>query len=635
MAHTHIHVHENEDTPKVRIAKIAIGTAVFLLGILFFKLPSVPQWLSFPVFIVAYIFLGIDVVIGALKNITHGKIFDEYFLMSVSTIGAFIIGEYPEAVAVMLFYQIGELLQDIAVDKSTRSIEKLMDIRPDVAYVKRDTIFAVHPAEVKIGETIVVRPGERIPLDGIVRDGMSVIDTSALTGESVPRAIGIGDSVLSGCINKNGALEIKVTEEFSNSTVSKIINLVKEAVDKKAPAEKFITKFARYYTPAVVFAAIIIALVPGFIFNNFAKWIYRGLIFLVISCPCALVISIPLTFFGGLGAASRRGILIKGSNYLEALNNVNTVVFDKTGTLTKGTFRVTEVKTANDFTEEQLLLLAASAESLSTHPIAQSIVEANRARGGLVAPKESIKNYREIPGHGITAIVSGYLILVGNPKLLKAANINFTEIFSYGTKVYVAANGEYVGCIIISDEIKEDARQTVLKLAQMGIKRTIMLSGDNEESARAVADQVGLKYYYADLLPHHKVKKMEEIMKAKHEGGNVVFVGDGINDAPVLARADIGIAMGEIGSDAAIEAADVVLMTDEPTRLIDAINIAKKTNKIVKQNIFFAIGVKLLLLILGAFGIIDMWLAIFGDVGVMLVAVINSLGILKTERRHK
>ena len=619
---------EPENSDKSTIARLALGAAVYAAGIvLTYFFPYVNGYITLGVLVLAYIILGADVVMRALKNILKGRVFDENFLMTISTVGAFAIGQYPEAVAVMLFYQIGELFQDMAVRRSRKSISSLMDIRPDSANVKRNgALIAVSPQEVAVGEIIVVKPGEKIPLDGVVIDGESMLDTRALTGESVPRSIKKGDTALSGCINQSGAVTIEVTKEYGESTVSKIIDLVENAASRKAPTENFITKFARFYTPAVVILAALLAVVPPLLFGGvWAEWINRSFVFLVISCPCALVISVPLTFFGGIGSASRKGVLVKGSNYLEALNSLETVVFDKTGTLTKGVFRVSDINTDNGFTGGQVLQLAAAAESMSNHPIARSIAE---EYGGEI-DESKITDYSEISGHGISAVYDGSRVLVGNDKLMKRFGINFKKCEKAGTVVYVACDGKYAGSILISDEIKSDSRKAISQLKAMGVRNTVMLTGDNEEIAKAVSGELGLDEYHSQLLPDQKVEILERLDKSKSKGGKLAFVGDGVNDAPVLARADIGIAMGGLGSDAAIEAADVVLMTDEPSKLVEAVKTAKATRRIVKQNIIFALAVKAAFLVLGAFGIAGMWEAVFGDVGVMLLAVLNAMRILK------
>lgn len=618
---------QKESSDKGRIARLILGAAVYAVGIFLTYFTSVNGYITLGVLVLAYIILGADVVLKALKNIAKGRIFDENFLMSISTVGAFAIGEYPEAVAVMLFYQLGELFQDMAVRRSRKSISSLMDIRPDSANVKRGgALLPVSPQEVSVGDIIVVKPGEKIPLDGVVIDGESMLDTRALTGESVPRSVRKGDIALSGCINQSGAITVEVTKAYSESTVSKIIDLVENAASRKAPTENFITKFARYYTPAVVILAALLAVIPPLLFGgNLADWINRGFVFLVISCPCALVISIPLTFFGGIGCASKKGVLVKGSNYLEALNSLETVVFDKTGTLTKGVFRVSEIYAENGFTSEQVLQLAAAAESLSNHPIARSIIE----EYGKEPDNSTISDYSEISGHGVSVSVSGRQVLVGNDKLMHRYGVDCKKCDKAGTVVYVACDGKYAGSILIADEIKSDSRRAISELKALGVENTVMLTGDNEEIARSVSEQLGLDEYHSQLLPDQKVEIVEQLDSKKSKSGKLAFVGDGVNDAPVLARADIGIAMGGLGSDAAIEAADVVLMTDEPSKLIDAVKTAKATRRIVKQNIIFALGIKAAFLVLGAFGIAGMWEAVFGDVGVMLLAVLNAMRILR------
>lgn len=612
---------------KIRIIRLIAGALIFISGIISneFINVSLPVYLIF--LVLAYIILGGDVVIKAIKNITKGRIFDENFLMSLSTIGAFVIGEYPEAVAVMLFYQIGEYFQDLAVNRSRKSIANLMNIRPDFATVLRNgeqTI--VSPKTVSIGEIIVVKPGEKIPLDGIILEGDSMLDTKALTGESVPRTVHKGDEALSGCVNQNGVLTIQVTKAFGESTVSKIIELVENASSRKAPTENFITTFARYYTPVVVIFALILAVAPPLLFNaEWIEWIHRAFVFLVISCPCALVISIPLTFFGGIGAASKHGVLVKGSNYLESLNNVSTVVFDKTGTLTKGVFKVTEIVPDNGFTVDRILEYGAKAEIYSNHPIAKSIIAAYEKD----VDGTNITDYKEISGYGISVTVDNKKILAGNSKLMTAEQIHYRPCNKAGTKVYVAVDGKYAGCILITDEIKEDSKRAIAELKRIGIEKTVMLTGDDEMIGKAVSRKLGLDEYYAQLLPDQKVLKLEELDSQKPLKSKLAFIGDGINDAPVLARADVGIAMGGIGSDAAIEAADVVLMTDEPSKLVEAIEVAKATKHIVIQNIVLALTVKVIFMVLGAFGIAGMWEAVFGDVGVALIAVMNAMRTLK------
>ena len=577
--------------------------------------------------IVAYIILGWDVVWQAVKNITRGQVFDEHFLMSVSTIGAFAIGEYPEAVAVMLFYQVGEFFQSLAVKRSRKSISDLMDICPDSATVKRNGVLqVVSPESVAVGEIIVVKPGEKIPLDGIVVDGESMLDTKALTGESVPRSIRKGDEALSGCINQSGLLTLKVTKSFGESTVSKITDLVENASARKAPTENFITTFARYYTPVVVGMAAVLAIIPPLVLGGgWSEWLRRGFVFLIVSCPCALVISIPLTFFGGIGAASKRGVLVKGSNYLEALNKVSVVVFDKTGTLTKGVFEVANIIPAAGYQKEQVLEYAAQAESYSNHPIAKSIL----ATYGKPIDQKQFSDFEEISGHGISVMVQGKKVLAGNSKLMESEKIAYAACDAAGTKFYVAADGSYVGCILIADEVKPDSKCAIAELKKIGVEKTVMLTGDDERIGKSVADELGLDAYYAQLLPDQKVEKLEMLDKQKRQGSKLAFVGDGINDAPVLARADVGIAMGGLGSDAAIEAADVVLMTDEPSKLVEAIDVAKATKRIVMQNIVIALGIKSVFLVLGALGMAGMWEAVFGDVGVTIIAVLNAMRILK------
>ena len=618
-------VYNDED--KKRTIRLAVGAVVYAIGMaltVFAKLPTLAE-LAF--LIVAYVILGWDVVWQAVKNITRGQVFDEHFLMSVSTIGAFAIGEYPEAVAVMLFYQVGEFFQSLAVKRSRKSISDLMDIRPDSATVNRNGVLqVVSPESVAVGEIIVVKPGEKIPLDGIVVDGESMLDTKALTGESVPRSIRKGDEALSGCINQSGLLTLKVTKSFGESTVSKITDLVENASARKAPTENFITTFARYYTPVVVGMAAVLAIIPPLVLGGgWSEWLRRGFVFLIVSCPCALVISIPLTFFGGIGAASKRGVLVKGSNYLEALNKVSVVVFDKTGTLTKGVFEVANIIPAAGYQKEQVLEYAAQAESYSNHPIAKSIL----ATYGKPIDQKQFSGFEEISGHGISVMVQGKKVLAGNSKLMESEKIAYAACDAAGTKFYVAADGSYVGCILIADEVKPDSKCAIAELKKIGVEKTVMLTGDDERIGKSVADELGLDAYYAQLLPDQKVEKLEMLDKQKRQGSKLAFVGDGINDAPVLARADVGIAMGGLGSDAAIEAADVVLMTDEPSKLVEAIDVAKATKRIVMQNIVIALGIKSVFLVLGALGMAGMWEAVFGDVGVTIIAVLNAMRILK------
>ena len=618
-------VYNDED--KKRTIRLAVGAVVYAIGMaltVFAKLPTLAE-LAF--LIVAYVILGWDVVWQAVKNITRGQVFDEHFLMSVSTIGAFAIGEYPEAVAVMLFYQVGEFFQSLAVKRSRKSISDLMDICPDSATVKRNGVLqVVSPESVAVGEIIVVKPGEKIPLDGIVVDGESMLDTKALTGESVPRSIRKGDEALSGCINQSGLLTLKVTKSFGESTVSKITDLVENASARKAPTENFITTFARYYTPVVVGMAAVLAIIPPLVLGGgWSEWLRRGFVFLIVSCPCALVISIPLTFFGGIGAASKRGVLVKGGNYLEALNKVSVVVFDKTGTLTKGVFEVANIIPAAGYQKEQVLEYAAQAESYSNHPIAKSIL----ATYGKPIDQKQFSGFEEISGHGISVMVQGKKVLAGNSKLMESEKIAYAACDAAGTKFYVAADGSYVGCILIADEVKPDSKCAIAELKKIGVEKTVMLTGDDERIGESVADELGLDAYYAQLLPDQKVEKLEMLDKQKRQGSKLAFVGDGINDAPVLARADVGIAMGGLGSDAAIEAADVVLMTDEPSKLVEAIDVAKATKRIVMQNIVIALGIKSVFLVLGALGMAGMWEAVFGDVGVTIIAVLNAMRILK------
>lgn len=617
--------HEKVNNKK-EVIRLAIGAALFATA-LAFKFSS---QVEFILYFVSYLLVGGEVLLKAGRNIIRGQVFDENFLMAIATIGAFAIKQFPEGVAVMLFYQIGEFFQDMAVNRSRKSISELMDIRPDSANLKIDgEIKVVSPEEVKVGDLIVIKPGEKVPLDGKVVEGQSFVDTSALTGESLPKEVGIGKEILSGFINKNGLLTVEVTKEFGESTVAKILDLVQNASSKKAPTENFITKFARYYTPLVVAGSLAIAVIPPLVIAeaSFSQWFYRALVFLVISCPCALVVSIPLGFFGGIGGASRNGILIKGGNYLEALNNVDTVVFDKTGTLTKGVFKVTEINSLGNLSRDELLEYTALAESYSNHPIGLSILKSYQKE----INQGEISNYNELTGYGVKAEVKGKEILAGNMKLMKKENILCEEVKTAGTVVHVVIDREYAGFLVISDEIKKDALATVAGLKNIGVKRVIMLTGDNKFVGEQVAKQLGLDEVYTELLPEQKVEKLEMIAEQKKSSGKVIFVGDGINDAPVLARADIGVAMGALGSDAAIEAADVVLMTDEPAKLVSAIKVAKRTRGIVWQNIIFALGVKGVVLILGAGGLATLWEAVFADVGVALLAVLNSMRVMKSD----
>ena len=656
---------------KKRIRRLGIGAAIFAVALL---LPAEPQALRPGMYLAAYLIVGCQVLLKALRNIKRGKIFDENFLMAVASIGAFVIGEYPEAVAVMLFYQIGELFEDYAVGKSRRSITELMQIRPDYANLKLadGNIKKVDPNEVKIGDLIVIKPGEKVPLDGIVREGSSMLDTAALTGESVPRAVREGEEILSGCINQSGLLEVEVKKIFGESTVSKILELVENATSQKAKMENFITRFAAYYTPAVVGAAVALALLPpiligsgliggaaGFSGALLSKWVYRALEFLVVSCPCALVISVPLSFFGGIGGASKIGLLVKGSNYLEAAAYAEYVVMDKTGTLTKGVFQVEKVETRGTLSAEALLKYAAYAEANSNHPISVSLREAyaspaaeadaqsryesqgeseNRSQSarqtqhGRVIDKSLIGSVEEIAGHGVAAEIEGHQVLVGNQKLMRRKNITCPAAEAVGTVVHIAVDGKYEGYITIADQIKEDAAAAIQGLKARRIK-TVMLTGDSKAVAERVGKVLGVDEVHAELLPENKVEEVERLLAAKSKKGKLLFVGDGINDAPVLARADVGVAMGGLGSDAAIEAADVVIMTDEPSKLLNLMDIAKKTLVIAKQNVIFALAVKLLVLVLCAVGLVNMWAAVFADVGVSVLAILNAMRALKTAQK--
>jgi len=603
------------------IAK-GVGAALFAAA-----LPvSSPAWLPLALFVISYLLIGGEVVWAALKNIARGKVFDENFLMSLATVCAFAIGEYPEAVAVMLFYQVGEIFQNAAVGRSRRSISALRKIRPDTAnLVTPDGTTTVPPETVGVGERILVRPGERVPLDGVVLEGASSLDTAALTGESLPRDVQPGDTVLAGSINQSGLITVEVRKEFGESTIARILELVQSAGSKKAPAEQFITRFSRYYTPAVVGAAVLLAVIPPLVIPGaaFADWLNRALVFLVVSCPCALVLSIPLGFFGGIGGASRQGILVKGSSHLEAMSRVDTVVFDKTGTLTEGRFTVTDVVGGDD-----VLRYAAHAEIHSTHPIAQSI----RAAYGGSLDEIAVTELEEIPGHGISATVSGVRVLAGNAGLMERENVNYTPVRAAGTIVYVALDGRFAGHIVIADRIRPDSAETIRALKRLGVKNTVMLTGDSHAAAKSVAEELGIDAFYAELLPHQKVEKLEQLGKARTGKGKLAAVGDGINDAPVLAMADVGIAMGGAGTDAAIEAADIVLMRDEPSRLVSLIRISRKTGRIVLQNILFALGVKAVILLLGAFGVATMWEAVFGDVGVAVLAILNSMRAMRAPK---
>lgn len=611
---------------KKELIKIMIALILFVVAM---AVDLQNDWINNGIFIVSYLIVGFEILIKAVKNIFRGKVFDENFLMSVATLGAFAIGEFPEAVAVMLFYQVGELFQDYAVDKSRKSIASLMDIRPDYANVIRNgKEEKVDPSEVKIGDTIVIKPGEKVPLDGVVTEGKTTLDTKALTGESVPRDAEKGDTVLSGCINLSGTIKMEVTKEFGESTVSRILDLVENASSKKAKSENFITKFAAYYTPIVVLIAVVLAIVPPLIIEgaSFQDWLYRALSFLVVSCPCALVISIPLSFFGGIGGASKMGVLVKGSNYLEALSNAEIMAFDKTGTITEGVFEVQNVEPVG-ISKEELLKVAAYAEHYSNHPISKSI---KKAYNNTIDEKEIIDS-QEISGKGIEAKIGNQDVLAGNEKLMNEKGIEFEKCTHVGSVVYVAIDGKYVGHIVIADKIKEDAKRTIEELKKNNIKQTVMLTGDRKNIGEAVAKEVGIDKVYTELLPDGKVEKVEELLKTCSEKGKLAFVGDGINDAPVLAMADIGIAMGGLGADSAIEAADIVIMTDQPSKIISAMKLSKKTMRIVKENIVFAIGVKVLVLVLTALGLSSMWQAVFADVGVSVIAILNALRALRVK----
>ena len=605
---------------KMMLARIVAGAVLFVAAIL---IPA-EDWLKLILFLVPYLVVGWKVLKKAAINIAHGQVFDENFLMCIATIGAFASGEYMEGVAVMLFYQVGELFENYAVGRSRKSISELMDIRPDVANVEKDgAIEAVDPEEVAVGDVIVVQPGERVPLDGTVIEGCSMLDTAALTGESVPRSVRTGDSVISGCINQSGVLRIHVEKEFGESTVSKILELVENSSSRKAEAEKFITKFARYYTPAVCFAAVALAVVPSLITGDWLMWVKRALLFLVVSCPCALVISIPLSFFGGIGGASRQGVLVKGANFLETLAKVDTVVFDKTGTLTEGTFKVTAVH-PEKMSEAELLELAALVESYSTHPISRSIIEAY----GRDPERHRVADVEEIAGHGVKATVDGHrVVAVGNSRLMESLGAKWTPCERTGTIIHIAVDGEYEGHIVISDTVKPDAAEAIQALRGLGVRRTVMLTGDSEAVGKRVAEELGLDEAFCGLLPADKVEHVEQLLKESK--GALAFVGDGINDAPVLSRADIGIAMGALGSDAAIEAADVVLMNDRPLSIATAISISRRTHRIVRQNIVFALGVKAVVLVLSALGLANMWAAVFADVGVSVLAILNAMRALR------
>lgn len=610
---------------KKLLTRIIIAAVIYIAGI-FLPLEGIPQ---LTLYLLCYAVIGWDIVWKAITNITHGQIFDENFLMTIATVGALVLGEYSEGVAVMLFYQIGEWFQSYAVSKSRKSITNLMDIRPDYANVERNgELQQVDPEEVKVGNIIIVRPGERIPLDGTILKGTSTLDTSALTGESMPRDVEAGMDVISGCINQTGILHIRTTKEFGESTVSKILDLVENASDKKAKTENFITRFAKYYTPAVVIGALALAILPPLITGQpFMAWIYRALTFLVISCPCALVISIPLSFFGGIGGASKSGVLVKGSNYLEILANTEIVVFDKTGTLTKGSFAVTELHTEG-VSKDQLLEIAAYAEDYSNHPISQSIKKAYNK----VIDSSRIQDVQEIAGHGVHAIIDGQSVFAGNTKLMELEGITIPYTSDVGTLIYIAVDNKYWGHIVIEDEIKPDAAEAITSLKSCEVRQTIMLTGDSDAVGQKVASKLGLDHAYTELLPADKVERVERLLSGKNDKTSLAFVGDGINDAPVLARADVGIAMGGLGSDAAIEAADVVLMTDEPSKIATVIKIARKTLRIAHENIVFALAVKFLVLFLGAIGYASMWAAVFADVGVSVIAILNAIRAMNVKK---
>lgn len=622
--HEESHDHDHSEGISLRDkVSLAIGFILFAIAIFIGEEKSYVPY----IYALSYVLVGGKVVLSAIRNIFRGQVFDENFLMTVATLGAFAIGNHPEGVAVMIFYEIGELFQSYAVNRSRKSISSLMDIRADYANLITDgEEKKVDPSEIKIDDIIVIKPGERVPLDGIVIEGNSSLDTSALTGESLPRNIELNDEILAGVINLTGVIRVKVTKEFGESTVSRILELVQNASSKKAQTEKFITKFARYYTPVVVLSAVALAMIPPLVVEGalFSDWVYRALIFLVVSCPCALVVSIPLGLFAGIGGASKNGVLIKGGNYLEALKDVETVVFDKTGTLTKGVFKVVKINT-NNIEESELLRIAATGESFSNHPIAQSILKAY----GNEVDKSIISNYEEISGNGIKVNIDNKEVLLGNYKLMNSNGIKYNNSEEIGTVVHVVVEGEYKGSILIADEVKEDSKEAIEMLKKIGVKKCVMLTGDNKKVAEKIAEELGLDEVYAELLPTDKVVMVEKLLKEKSEKGKLAFVGDGINDAPVLARADVGVAMGGIGSDAAIEAADVVLMRDNPSSLVDAIEIGRKTNRILWKNIIFSLGVKIAVLIPAAIGIANMWEGVFADVGVTLIAVLNSMRALR------
>lgn len=622
---------------KRMLIRILIATVLFVGAFTTEHLLHPSEWILLPIYAVAYLVVGWDILWKAIRNIAHGQIFDENFLMAIASLGAFAMREFDESVAVMLLYQVGELFQSYAVNKSRNAISSLVELRPDLATVERNSeLLEVDPDEIAVGEIIVVKTGERIPLDGIITEGSSTLDTAALTGESLPRSVTVGEEALSGCINQSGLLKIRVTKPFAQSTVSKILELVEEASERKSKSEAFITRFAKYYTPFVVIAAVLLSIIPPIVTGNFLngvvwlKWVSRALTFLVISCPCALVISVPLSFFGGIGGASRNGILIKGSNYLEALAAIDTIAFDKTGTLTQGTFTVAGLYPANGTSEEQLLEWAATAEAFSTHPIANSL----RTAYGKSIAKENIQNVQEIAGNGVQATINGQIVMVGKAAMLQKQNITIPENRKeiQGTKVFVAVDNLYRGFILITDPIKPTASKAIQQIKELGIQKTVLLSGDTEQTAKAVADTLHIDEVHAQLLPQDKVQCLEDLLHKQKKGTLLAYVGDGINDAPVLTRADVGIAMGAMGSDAAIEAADIVLMDDNPDKLSTAIRIARKTKYIVRENIVFALGVKAIVLLLGAMGLANMWAAVFADVGVAMIAICNAIRTLRIKK---
>ncbi|NJE26504.1 cadmium-translocating P-type ATPase [Thermococcus sp. MV5] len=624
--HEHAHHHDHDD-PKEMLHFIIPSLLLFIIGIVLMYYYNYDNAFVLGIFVVSYLLVGWKVLRNAFVNSIHGNVFDENFLIAIATLGAFAIREYPEAVGVMLFYTVGEFFQDLAINRSRRSIKALLALKAEYANLKvGDKIVKVKPEELEVGDVIIIKPGERVPVDGVIIEGSSNVDTSALTGESVPRTVKEGEEILSGMVNLSGLLTVKVTKELRESTISRILELVENASARKAKTEKFITRFAHYYTPAVVGLAVLIATVPPLAFGEpFSEWLYRALVLLVISCPCALVLSIPLGYFGGIGRAAREGILVKGSNFLDALSRTTIVAFDKTGTLTKGVFKVTKIETRNGFSEEEILRFAALAEAHSNHPIAKAIKDTH----GKEINETQIKEHEEIAGHGVRARIDGTEIMVGNDRLLHKFNIEHDTCHVKGTVAHVVVNEKYAGYLVISDEIKEDAPKAVKELKRLGVKKVIMVTGDSKDVAEEIARQIGLDEFYAELLPEDKVRVIEELEKKKDPKDTIVFVGDGINDAPVIARADVGVAMGALGSDAAIETADIVVMDDKPSKLPRGIKIARKTQKIVWQNIIFALGVKLAFISLGILGEATMWEAVFADVGVALIAVFNAMRILR------